>query len=260
MVLPLGALTGTLEMPLCRSGQPAPTRAPDAPPSLGAPGTCRARVTATQRVSGVVPEPGYHHLGATTSDKWSGVLGRIEVVDAAVRTGTYDFLAARFMAKGEVGGRTAWLEAGWTETGWSGGGKQRLYTYDTNRQSWTFYDGYQLKPGDRVWIYLQTEQATERPVWEAWLWWGDSWHLLTSQALPIGPRAMIEQYVEVHTEQPFQVPQVRVDSVDLKDGPAGQRSAWGTQVPTAPGVTSNGYCLTWISRYDHWSAGSCTAG
>lgn len=245
-------------MPLCRDGQQAPTRAPDHPPALKSPGACRARVTAIQQVGGVVPRPGYHHLGATTSGTWSGVLGRIEVVDVGVRPDTYDFLAARFMAKAQTADGMSWLEAGWTETGWSGGGRQRLYSYDTNRQSWIFYDGYQLKPGDRIWIYLRTEQDTEQPVWEAWLWWGDKWHLLTSQAIPIGPRAVIEQYVEVHTEQPFDVPQLRVDSVELKDGPSGPLSYWEAQVPTAPGATSNGYCVTWISRFDHWQAGSCT--
>lgn len=210
-----------------------------------------------QRVKGAVPAPGYHHLGATTTGKWSGVLGRVEVVDPAVRPDTFDFLATRFMAKADVPGGVAWLEAGWTETGWAGKGQQRIYSYDTNRQSWVFYDEYQLKPGDRLWIYLQTEEAGERPAWHAWLWWGDKWNLLTTQNLPIGDRAMIEQYVEVHTEQPFQVPKLRVDNIALKDGPAGELKYWESQVPTQPGMTSGGYCLTWTTRYDDWVAGTC---
>lgn len=204
-----------------------------------------------------VPAPGYHHLGATSSGTWSGVLARLEVVDPGVRANTFDFLATRVMAKAETPDGTEWLEAGWAETGWDGNGKQRLYTYDTNRDSWAFYDQYEVKPGDRLWIYLQTEQEGATPAWQAWLWWGNGWHLLTSQVLPLTGRAKIEQYVEVHTDKPFEVPKLRVDNVSLKDGPLGPLVYWDERVATAPGTSADGYCLNWITRYDNWTAGSC---
>ncbi len=245
-------------MPLCPSDQPAPTRAPDAAPSAMSKNACRARVTAVQRVRGVVPAPGYHHLGATTAGKWSGVLGRVEVVDPGVRADTFEFVAARFMAKADVPGGVAWLEAGWAETGWAGGGRQRMYSYDTNRQSWIFFDEYRLKPGDRLWIYVQTEQDGDRPAWQAWLWWADKWNLLSSQSLPIGARATIEQYVEVHAERPIDVPGLRMDSASVKDGPTGGLTYWDEPtVATNPGVPAGGYCLTWATRYNSWTAGSC---
>jgi hypothetical protein len=209
-----------------------------------------------QRV-GATPAPGYHHLGATTAAGWSGVLGRVEVADAEVRRDTYDFVATRFMAKAQTRDGLAWLEAGWTETGWSGEGRQRVYSYDTNRQSWVFYDEYRIRPGDRVWIYLQTEQDSERAAWQAWLWWGDKWNLLTSQELAITGRALIEQYVEVHGDVDFQVPQVRVDSVSLQDGPKGPLRYWDDDVPTSSGASTEDYCLTWETRFSSWSAGSC---
>lgn len=223
---------------------------------MKSPGACRAKVTAMQRVN-ATPAPGYHHLGATTATRWSGVIGRVEITDAEVRPDTYDFVATRFMAKAQTMDGTAWLEAGWTETGWNGIGRQRIYTYDTNRQSWVFYDEYQIKPGDRVWIYLHTEQEGDRPAWQAWLWWGEKWNLLTSQELPIGSRALIEQYVEVHGDKPIRVPPVNVDSVALQDGPQGPRNYWDGDVPTSPGAGAGGYCLNWIVRYSAWTAGTC---
>lgn len=253
-----GAFSGTPEMPLCQSGQPAPTSAPDAPPTLKDPGTCRAKVTAMQK-SAPVPSPGYHHLGATTASSWSGVIARLQVGDPAVRADTYDFLASRLMAKADTPDGIEWLEAGWTETGWAGDGKQRIYTYDTNRDAWVFYDQYEIKTGDKVWIFIQTENDAPVTTWTAWIWWGDKWNLLTSQELPLTGRAKIEQYVEVHSEKPFNVPQLRVDSVSLKDGATGPLIWWDAQVPTTPGSSADGYCLNWINKYDTWTAGSCPA-
>lgn len=207
--------------------------------------------------SAPLPSPGYHHLGATTASGWSGIIARFQVGDPAVRAETFDFLAGRVMAKGDTPDGIQWLEAGWTETGWSGNGKQRIYTYDTNRDAWVFYDQYEIKTGDKIWIYLQTEREAPSTAWQAWLWWGDKWNLLTSQELPITGRAKIEQYIEVHSEKPFDVPQVRVDNVSLKDGASGPLVYWDGQVPTAPGASNANYCLEWINRYDAWTAGSC---
>jgi hypothetical protein len=217
---------------------------------------CRARVTAVQRVD-ATPAPGYQHLGATTAGRWSGVIGRIEVADVDVRAQTSDFVATRFMAKARTRDGLAWLEAGWTETGWSGDGKQRIYSYDTNRQSWVFFDEYRVQPGDRIWIFIQTEQEGERAAWQAWLWWSDRWNLLTSEELAFGDRALIEQYVEVHGDKPFNVPRIEVDGVALQDGPQGSRSHWDGDVPTHTGAGGDGYCLNWGTRYTSWSAGSC---
>lgn len=245
-------------LPWCRGDQRASTRPPVAPPSLDSPLACRARASSTQRAR-AVPAPGYHHLGATTSKAWSGILARLEVSDPGVRAGTFDFLATRVMAKGETPDGLVWLEAGWAETGWDGAGKQRVYTYDTNRDAWAFYQQYEVKPGDRLWIFVQTEQAGPTPAWQAWLWWGDAWHLLTSQQLPLTERATIEQYVEVHTDTPFDVPRVHIDNVQLKDGPAGAMTYWDERVTTAPGASTGTYCLEWIKRHDTWAAGNCPA-
>ncbi len=132
-----------------------------------------------------VPQPGYHHLGATSDGTWSGVLGRLTVEHPSVRAGTFDFVATRFMAKASTDTGVKWLEAGWAETGWADPGTQRIYTYDTNTGRWAFYDQYPVKPGDQVWIEIAASSTGPDPVWNAWLWWHDSWHLLTSQALPI---------------------------------------------------------------------------
>ncbi|MDI1461856.1 hypothetical protein QEZ54_12825 [Catellatospora sp. KI3] len=274
LALLLAALVGCTpaepDLPWCPRDEAASTHAPTAPPSRA--NACRARATQLQPVlhppgasaepSLPVPSPGYHHLGATSAGRWSGVLGRIEVRDTGVRPGTMDFVAARFMAKsGDGPADVAWLEAGWTETGWSGDGRQRVYTYDTNTSAWSFYDQYAVLPGERLWVYLQTEGDTERPRWQAWLWWGDSWHLLAEQALPLTGRARIEQYVELHTDpaQPaaLALPELSVDSVQLKDGPAGPLRPWQGDIPTTPGAPADGYCLRWLRPYDSWSARTC---
>ncbi|MFC7764218.1 hypothetical protein ACFQY4_44205 [Catellatospora bangladeshensis] len=219
-------------MPDCPVGRPASVTAPSGPPSLHAPGTCRSHATVVQPVTAAVPSPGYHHLGATTRGRWSGVLGRIEVGDVAVRPGTYDFVAARFMAK--TGDGAAWLEVGWTETGWSGTGRQRVYTYDTATRAWAFYDQYDVRPGDRLWLHLQTESTGASPAWQAWLWWGDTWHLLTSRPLPLTGQAQIEQYVEVHADPvhpgALTIPPLTVSDVALKSAP---------DAPCAPGTPTS---------------------
>jgi hypothetical protein len=196
----------------------------------------------------------YHHLGAGTVGDWTGVVGRLTVRDTGVRAGTHDFVAARFMAKRETGGRTAWLEAGWAETGWSGGGRQRVYTYDTNRGAWTFYNQYELADGDQIWISVHTRRDG---VWEAWLWWRDGWHLLTNQRLD-AERALLEQYVEVHVdgEGTIAVPRISVDNVQVRDGDA-VRYWREADVRTASAGGSGGYCLDWATRFDTWTAGSC---
>jgi hypothetical protein len=210
-----------------------------------------------------VPAPGYHHLGATTEGTWSGVLGRVSVRDPGVRAGTFDFVATRFMAKAYTAAGVKWLEAGWAETGWTGAGQQRIYTFDTNSGHWTFYDEYPIRPGDDIWLELVTTQAGESPVWSAWLWWGDGWHLLTAQPLPLTDHATIEEYVEVYVDPArggtIAVPPVRVDNVQLKRDPGGGMAYWNQGVPTLSGVGADGYCLTFQLAYDTWAAGSCPA-
>ncbi|HYN94316.1 MAG TPA: hypothetical protein VES42_10755, partial [Pilimelia sp.] len=198
----------------------------------------------------------------TSGADFAGVQGRVTVRDAGVRAGTHDFVATRFMAKRTVPGGVAWLEAGWAETGWSGDGRQRIYTFDTNSNAWTFYDQYPLNAGDQVWIYLHTEASGPRPAWQAWLWWRDGWHLLAAQELPLGTHAQVEQYVEVYVDPrrggpPFPVPPVDVDNVQVKADPGGGLRYWREDVPTSAGGSHDRYCLTWRTHYDTWSAGDC---
>lgn len=208
-----------------------------------------------------VPQPGYHHLGATTDGTWSGVLGRLTVRDPGVRAGTFDFVATRFMAKATTESGVKWLEAGWAETGWAGDGAQRIYTFDTNTAKWTFYDQYPVKPGDQVWIEIAASGPGTDPVWNAWLWWHDAWHLLTSQALPITDHATIEEYVEVYVDPAhpgsIDVPAVQVDNVGLKPEPKEPPQPWTAQVATSPGEGADGYCLDFPVPYDTWQARSC---
>jgi hypothetical protein len=259
-------------LPRCVLGH-ASTTAPTEAAGPDTPGACRADPSRSPP-SSVPPRTlrtspttsGYHHLGAGTSGEWAGVAGRFSVVDPSVRPNTYDFVAGRFMVKRPMGGgRIAWLEAGWAETGWAGGGRQHIYTFNTNTQSWQFYDQYALKPGDKVWIDLHTEGAG---VWQAWLWWNNTWNLLTSQNLPIGDSAYIEQYVEVHvdTGRParIDIPTVNVDNVQLRPTDGGPGRYWGNDVGTLVGdmdsQRTSGFCLDWVNRYDTWTAGDCSGG
>jgi hypothetical protein len=205
-----------------------------------------------------LPRPGYHHLGATTDGAWAGVLGQVTVRETGVRAGTFDFVATRFMAKASTPAGIKWLEAGWAQTGWSGTGQQRIYTFDTNTLTWTFYDQYPVKAGDRVWIEVA---ATASGAWGAWLWWQNAWHLLTSQALPIGDHATIEEYVEVYVDPArdgtIPVPPVQVDNVQLKADPTSNFEYWTDAVPTDAGEATDGYCLGFQVPYDAWHAGTC---
>ena len=205
-----------------------------------------------------LPQPGYHHLGATTQGTWSGVLGQLTVRDPGVRAGTFDFVATRFMAKTSTPAGIKWLEAGRAETGWAGTGQQRIYTFDTNTLKWTFYDQYPVKPGDQVWIELA---ATGDGAWGAWLWWQDQWHLLTTQRLPIGDQATIEEYVEVYLDPArdgtIPVPPVDVDNVQLKADPTSRFQYWTAAVATDEGEAADGYCLGFQVAYDTWHAGTC---
>jgi hypothetical protein len=251
----------------------APTEAPTGPAGTDSPGACHADTSRTPE-SSVSPgalrtsstPSGYHHLGAGTSGEWAGVAGRISVVDGSVRQGTYDFVAGRFMVKRDLGGgNIAWLEAGWAETGWAGGGRQHIYTFNTNTQTWQFYDQYTLKPGDKVWMDLHTDADG---VWQAWLWWGDRWNLLTAQKLPIGTSAYVEEYVEVHVDSGrparVDVPPVTVDNVQLRPPDGGTARYWrddvGTLVGDMAAQRAGGFCLDWVNRYDTWTAGDCPDG
>jgi hypothetical protein len=175
----------------------------------------------------------------------------MEVTAPGVRDGTYDFVAARFMVKSDTPRGVKWLEAGWAQTGWSDRGRQRVYTYDTNSNRWTFYDQYPIKVGDRIRIEITADHG----AWVARLWWQGGWRRLTAQVLPIGGRALVEQYVEVYVD-PRQggvvtVPPIEVDDVRVL-GSAGP-SGW-----TRGGVPAgSGYCVDWLAGYYSWRAGSC---
>jgi hypothetical protein len=252
-------------LPACPADARESTTAPAALPTLDDPAACRARPSRVEPAATTglpVPRPGssYHHLGATTVDEWGGVLGRLTVRDPAVRRGSHDFVAARFMAKRATGdGRVAWLEAGWAEAGWSGRGAQRIYTFDSEAMSWVFFDDYRIGDGDQVWIYLHGEPR----AWQAWLWWGERWQLLASPELPLGRGALLEQYLEVHRSRPgraLSVPPVVVDNVWVRAASDGRLERWRAErVPTVAAPVATDYCLDWQSRYDTWSAGDCAA-
>jgi hypothetical protein len=286
---PAQSATKAKTLPACPAG-PASTRPPTGPAGPAAPRACRAAghiiessvgswVVAGRSDGGTAvrlarPEQlgftpsGYHHLGANSAGEWSGVSGRISVVDGSVRPGSYDFVAARFMVKRNMGaGRIAWLEAGWAETGWAAPGRQHIYTFNTNTKTWQFYDQYQLRPGDRVWLDLHSDADG---VWAAWLWWNNRWNLLTAQKLPIGSTAYVEQYVEVHVDSGkptrVDVPEVTVDNVQLRPPDGSAPRYWRSDVPTLTGYDAGqqqrtgGFCLNWVNQYDTWTAGDCATG
>ncbi|MDI6100674.1 hypothetical protein QLQ12_18865 [Actinoplanes sp. NEAU-A12] len=252
-------------LPVCAPG-PASSRPPTGPPTLNSPRACRSSAPLLE--SGGTPKlpanaftpSGYHHLGAGTSGEWGGVSGRFSVVDGSIRPQTYDFVVGRFMAKRHLGGgRIAWLEAGWSETGWASPGRQHIYTFNTNTNRWQFYDQYPVRPGDQVWLDINGDPAG---VWRAWLWWNNRWNLLTQQQLPLGDRAHIEQYVEVHVDASRQtkidVPKVTVDNVRLRPSGGGPSRFWREDVPTETAAAARGgFCLDWKTRYDTWTAGDC---
>jgi hypothetical protein len=267
---PTPAVRSTAPLPACPAGR-ASTRPPTAPAGPGTPGACRAggrilesAVQLTRPVSGITPS-GYHHLGANSAGEWRGVSGRISVVDASIRPASYDFIAARFMAKRNMGGgQISWLEAGWAKTGWASPGRQHIYTFNTNTRTWQFYDQYTLRAGDKIWLDLHAENEG---VWTAWLWWGNRWNMLTAQKLPIGSTAQIEQYVEVHVDagRPgrVDVPTVTVDNVRLRPADGSPAVFWRDDVPTLTGTgpgmqqRQGGFCLDWMNLYDTWRAGDC---
>ncbi|MGH3656672.1 MAG: hypothetical protein ACRDUA_08425 [Micromonosporaceae bacterium] len=201
---------------------------------------------------------GYHHLGAVSDGRWSGVKGRLQVTDPEVRSGTYDFVAARFMVKQSLDdGGTAWLEAGWSENGWRDDGAQVIYTYDSVNGEWRFHEAYRIRPGDRVWLYLKSTPDGE---WGAWLWWRGGWRQLVEVRLPGGREAQVEEFVEVYVDPDrggeFAVPPVSVDNVSLRS-PVGLLAPWRDEVATATGDSTGPYCLAWARRYDTWTAGDC---
>jgi hypothetical protein len=261
-------------LPACPAGGPS-TVPPTGPAGPDSPGACRAGRPVVESGALLVgpgenqPTPsGYHHLGANTSNEWAGVSGRISVVNTSVRPGTYDFVAGRFMVKRNMGrGTVNWLEAGWAETGWATPGRQHVYTFNTNTNTWQFYDQYALRVGDKVWVDLHSDSDGR---WGAWLWWNNRWNLLTAQKLPIGATATVEQYVEVHVDggRPGQVdvPTMTVDNVQLRPAGGGEPRFWRADVPTLTGgdpgkdQRRGGFCLNWVTRYDTWTAGDCRDG
>ena len=140
-------------------------------------------------------------------------------------------------------------------------GEERIYTFDTNTLTWTFYDQYPIKPGDEVWIELAATGTGASAPWEAWLWWHGAWHLLTTQSLPISEHATIEEYVEVYVDPArggtLPVPPVEVDNVQLKPDPGGAFRYWTDAVASSPGADADDYCVDFTQPYDTWHAGSC---
>lgn len=264
-------------LPVCKNTGKASRSKPTTPAGSTAPTACRSTskvVASGTKPAGTGGTPlkfgraatgtpsGYTHLGAGTASAWRGVYGRMSVVDGAVRRGTYDFIASRFMMKRDTGGgNISWLEAGWAEPGWAGNGRQLIYTYNTNTKTWQFYDQYQIRPGDQLWFDIHTDGNN---VWQAWLWWNNQWNLLTSQQLPVGATGYVEQYVEVYVDPRkaarIQVPRVTVDNVQLRPT-SGAIRYWRNDVSTVTGDSSQqragGFCINWVTRFDTWNAGNC---
>lgn len=259
-----GAPHAVNPLPPCRATAGPSTRPPDSGPSTRAGCRAQPRHTAT----GPAPSPstgerpGYHHLGAVTDDGWSGATARFTVRATGVRSGSNDFVAGRLMVRGDAGGRTHWLETGWSTDGWLSSTAPHVYSYDSNRSSWAFYDQYKVADGDRLYFGLTAGSGTGADTtWNAWLWWDNRWNLLTAQSLPITARADIEQYVEVYVDPKrgggYRVP--GVDVTDVRLGADGDYRPWrddGSVVTTAA-APDPGWCLTWRTRYDDWTAGSC---
>jgi hypothetical protein len=216
--------------------------------------------SATQLAAAPASRDSYTHLGATTLGDWGQVSGQLTVTDPTVRPGSYDFVAARFMAKQETSAGIRWLEAGWAEVGWSGDGRQRVYTFDTSTNQWTFYDQYPLRPGDHVAFLLL---AGADGQWHASVFWHAAWYPLTSTRLPAGPHALIEEYVEVYQDPtrpgaPLSVPPVNVSGVTVA-GP-GPTRPWTDTVPSyRGGGDQSGYCVTRFDAWSDWRAGSCSS-
>ncbi len=212
-----------------------------------------------QAAAGTSPG-GYTHLGATTVGAWAGVSGELGVTDPGVRADSFDFVAARFMAKQETADGTRWLEVGWAEVGWAGSGRQRIYTFDTTSNRWSFYDQFPIHAGDRITISLA---ADETGTWQARLRWRDAWYPLTSTRLPHGGTATLEEYVEVYRDParpggPLVVPPVSLRDVEVHAPGAAARPWSDTAVPAYQGGTPNGYCLTRAPDWTAWQAGTCS--
>ncbi|GAA4199973.1 hypothetical protein [Actinocatenispora rupis] len=268
----VGAHPTAPALPDCPAHAARPDRAPESGPPTGPhPGNaCRAVPTevrdgapSTPAVSPPTEDAtGYRHLGAMTDGTYSAVTGGLTVRDPGVRQGTHDFLATRFMARGDVSGSTRWLEAGWSENGWKDGA-QHVYTYDTTTMTWSWYGQYEIHDGDRIHLALGSG-ATGRDgtTWRAWLWWGDRWNLLAAPTLPFGPRTQIEQYVEVYVDPArggsYPVPAVDVDDVTVQPRPGDGFTPWrDPAVPTTTSPPYYGYCVDWRIRWSDWSARSC---
>lgn len=275
-LLGLGSLLGPHRaapvLPDCPGATARPTHAPESgPPATTRPGTaCRALPTAVRDGAPSTPATtpraeettGYRHLGALTDDAYAAVGGGLTVRDPGVRAGTHDFLATRFLARGDVGGRTKWLETGWSENGWRDRA-QHVYTYDTTTMKWSFYDQYELRPGDRVYLALQSGAAAQGgTTWNAWLWWNDRWNLLAAPVLPFGAVTQMEEYVEVYVDPShagsYPVPAIDVDDVTVQAKPGDGFTPWREPgVPTTESARYDGYCVDWRTRWSDWSARSC---
>lgn len=294
---PVAAVAAGDELPTCPpAGTTAPRRPPTAPPG---PGACRAaptRVVPARPVpatrvapadpgssgghwapagggpsggsAGLAGRPGedadgYRHLGAYSENDYAAVGATLQVRDTGVRRRSNDFVAARVMARADVAGRTRWIEAGWTEDGWLDDDAQHVYTYDSSGGDWTYYDQYPVHDGDRISVVVESGPAVNGgTTWRAYLWWDNRWNLLAAPTLPFGPRAQLEQYVEVYVDPRrggrYPVPGVAVSGSVVVADPGGDAVPWrDPAVPTDTSPAYPGYCVSWQERFDSWSAGTC---
>jgi hypothetical protein len=128
---------------------------------------------------------------------------------------------------------------------------------------WSFYDQYEVRPGDRIYLALQAGAAAKGgTTWNAWLWWDDRWNLLAAPVLPFGPRTRMEEYVEVYVDPAqgggYPVPAVDVDDVTVQPRPGDGFTPWrDPAVPTTESAPYDGYCVDWRTRWSDWAARTC---
>lgn len=135
--------------------------------------------------------------GIQTADGFSGQYGiyaALTVTNARVPRNSSQYLSQRVLAKSCD--RGDWFEIGWVEAGWRDD-KQYIYTHDTPSSGWTFYDQYPLTPGQRIYVQV-TQVPSNANLWQVYLWWNGSWHLLRETVntdwLGCGGELMVDRY------------------------------------------------------------------
>lgn len=259
-------------LPPCPVGPDVSTRRPSGPPTPDSP-MCRAQPTlVTQGPPGRAPaaepddeghvpppSPGYHHLGAQTFVvQVQGAMASMTVRNPGARVGTFDFFAARILAKRNVSGAVRWVEVGWSENGWLNDDRRRIYTFDTTHGVWEFYGQYGLADGQTVTVALEPTSCVATCTWTAFLWWSNQWNALHAVEVPFDSLVAMEQYGEVYTVDGVHYALPRVDFTGVQVRYAGLWVNW-SDPPVASSWSGNvsPYCATAVVPYTTWNVRSC---